>query len=239
MTTEQTATGTEKTTETSATNGNGHDGHSSSVDPAVAALRSQVTTAFGELARVQDEVRRRIEEFGQRETEIAALRVNLEAERKKLGTQAALAERLTRETEQREESLRKREEAVSKREEAARAFRGVLAQMAAVLDDPTREAVAATVAAAKKACAVSQVVEAPSKAKSPSEVPTADAGSPVEDIEGLDLSDFTPDEHQKLRMLRQLGTVKTSSIVEAIRAERAISNGGSKSKRSGKRTWLF
>ncbi len=237
MTTEQTTTETKQTG-----NGNGNGHAQSIIDPAVTVLCSQVTTAFGELARVQDEVRRRIEEFGQRETEIATLKAGLEAERSKLGAQAALAERLTRETAEREEALRKREEAATKREEAARAFRAVLAQMAAVLDEPTSEAVATTVAAAKAACAAGQAAAPISQAAtpSPSAAPTTSATPATDDAEGLDLSDFTPAEHQKLRMLRQLGTVKPSDIVEAIRAERALANGSqSKSKKGGKRTWLF
>jgi hypothetical protein len=62
--------------------------------------------------------------------------------------------------------------------------------------------------------------------------PTPDGWGDAADDQ-LDVSDFSPEELQRLRMLRLLGTATAADIVAMIRAERTTSEAKPKKKRLG------
>lgn len=209
----------------------------------IAALSLQVSSAFGELSRVQGELAERMDLFKEREAELAAQRTALEKERDEHETRVARAERIARQAEAREEALSKREEAVGRREQAANAFQDLLARMAAALDDPTptklSEALdAATISLSQSHAALGARAAAeagPDAGRALESEAVAgmvgdgcgEAGSDA----GLDLGDFSEEELRKLAMLQKLGTASAAEIAEQIRSERGASD-------QKKRSWF-
>jgi len=224
---------------------NGTDGEAKSSE-----LCSQVSTVFGELSRVQDEVRTRLLEFGERETEIARLRQELEEERDKLDAEAVRVERLGRKIAAREETFRLREEAVERRETAVHSFQEMLVHMVAALDDPTPTNLARAFETAQQALqsghTAAHSVDAAHDASATGEsddpeVAAADRAAGGKSAQDPKLSDFSPEELRRLEMLSQLGTASKQEIARQIRAERENEGdaNGKGGKGAGKRRWLF
>jgi len=219
------------------------------VDPdseASTVLSTQVTSAFSDLARVQDELNSRLQEFGEREAEIIALQDALESERDKLEAQTARVERLNRQTKAREDTFNKRENAVERRERAVKSFQTMLVHMAAALEDPTSENLSAALEHATTAlgdghAAAGAAAHATEGVVDDQETQPAVA---VGDDEAVDLTDLNTEELHRLKMLQQLGTASVTEIADQIRTEREGASGsrrGRKKKKHGSkvRSWLF
>lgn len=103
----------------------------------ITALSSQVSSAFGELSRVQAELTARMERFSEREALLEEQCVELQNDRDEHEARVSRAERIARQAEAREAAVARREESVSRREDAAVAFRDLLVRMTDALDDPT------------------------------------------------------------------------------------------------------
>jgi DNA repair exonuclease SbcCD ATPase subunit len=215
-----------------------------------------------ELLQTEQRLDAREREIAGQEANLVALR-DCEAElieredqcrrrREEVGARAALLERLEIEAAARDTILQQREHALEK-------VCAMLATTAAALADPRPENVeAATQAASAAAQAYRACQLAEQHAGATCEVPSAtthsdtepataaaDKTSVLEDVlatqktaqdgdQQIDIADFSPDELQRLRMLRKLGTASAVEIVTMIRAEReSTAAGKSKKKRLG------
>ncbi|MEE8311545.1 MAG: hypothetical protein V3R77_04760 [Candidatus Binatia bacterium] len=202
----------------------------------ITALSSQVSSAFGELSRVQAELAARMERFSEREARLEEQRAELQNDRDEHEARVSRAERIACQAEAREAAVAGREESVGRREDAAGAFRDLLVRMTDALDDPTptklSEAFEAATTSlrdshaaltAKANVVASEDVDAANGTEAEPSGDEPIAAGPVEDADSnadVDLGDLSEEELRKLRMLQKLCTASTAEIAEQIRGER-------------------